>query len=213
MTVQFMLVDDHEIIRQGLRLQIDNHPDWAVCCEAADGITAVEMAREKKPDVIVVDIGLPRLSGIEVTVQICSFLPEVKVIALSMHTEATFVGRMLRAGAKGYVPKSSAYDELVTAVQTVLKGQVYVSPSVTGFLVDEFVLEEKKRGKQGLDLLTPTERLVLQQIASGLQSKEIADELNISPHTVNTHRRTIMKKLNASGIADLTRLAIQEGLV
>jgi DNA-binding NarL/FixJ family response regulator len=208
-----MLVDDHEIIRQGIRMLVNSHADWSVCAEAADGLAAVEKAKQSRPDVMIVDIGLPKLNGIELTAQVCSFLPEVKVIALSIHADATVVSRMLRAGAKAYIPKSAAYDELVAAVEIVLKGKYYVSPLVSGFLIEEFVLEEGIHKKQGIDLLTPMERLVLQQIASGLQTKEIAEQLNISPHTVKTHRKSLMKKLDASGIADMTRIAIQEGLV
>jgi two-component system, NarL family, response regulator NreC len=213
MSVRILLVDDHKIVRVGLRSLIEKQSDWTVCGEAEDGQEAIELARKHQPDVVVMDIGLPKLDGSEATRSICAIVPDVKIVALSVHQNASFVARMLRAGAKGYVPKSAAYEELVDAVKTIVEGKHYVSPIVTGFVVEQFILEESQKSASGVDLLTPTERQVLTGIASGLQSKEIAAELDVSPRTVDTHRQSVMKKLNASGIADLTRMAIQFGLI
>jgi len=214
MTERVLLVDDHRILREGLRDLIETETEWPVCGEAADGLEAVEMAAALQPQVVVMDINMPRLNGFEATAQVCSRLPEIRVVALSLHTDATIVARMLRAGARGFVPKASAYEELVTAIGAVLSGKVYVSPLVTGLLVDEFVLPERRQPETaGLDALTATERLVLQRIAAGRQSKDIAAEMDVSPRTVDTHRAALSQKLNAGGIADLTRLAVRHGLV
>jgi DNA-binding NarL/FixJ family response regulator len=213
MSTQFLLVDDHKIIRMGLCSLINSQPGWEVCGETGDGLKAIDLAIKLRPDVVIMDIGMPKLDGAEATKSICTKVPGVKVVALSVHQEATFVVSMLRAGAKGYVPKVAAHVELVTAIKTVLKNMHYVSPIVTGFVLEQFILDEKDKECSGIDLLTPTEKQVLIGVALGRQSKEIAEESGVSHRTINTHRRSIMKKLGASGIADLTRLAIQFGLI
>jgi RNA polymerase sigma factor (sigma-70 family) len=182
--------------------------------EADNGRKAVQMAQEKKPDVIVMDVSMPDLNGIEATKQIIESLPETRVIALSMHSDKRFVMGMLRAGASGYLLKDCASQELANAIDQVARGKKYLSPEITGVVIDDFLLGRgsSEEVATAASQLSPREREVLQLIAEGWSTKQIASHLYVSIKTIETHRRQIMKKLDLHSIADLTKYAIREGL-
>ncbi|RMG35972.1 MAG: DNA-binding response regulator [Planctomycetota bacterium] len=211
MTARILLADDHKILREGLRVLLESQNGLQIVGEADNGRIAVRLAVELKPDVVIMDVGMPELNGIDATRQIVRECPQTRVIALSMHSDGQFVSGMLRAGASGYLLKDSAFEELHDAVQTVLDGKVYLSPSVTGTIVDGFV---RAQPAQPCDVvaLTPREREVLQLLAEGKTTKQIAQRLRISVKTIETYRRQIMEKLNAQSVAELTKFAIRAGL-
>ncbi len=199
-------------MRDGLRMLLDREPGMQVVGDAADGRAAIDLARTLLPDVIVMDITLPGLNGIEATRQVRSNAPNAKVIALSMHSDKRYVMEMLKAGAAAYLLKNSASDELVRAIHAVLADQRFLSPGIANVVVDHLVQNPTSTGTAFTDL-TPREREVLQMIAEGKTSKEIARELSSSAKTVETQRRDIMQKLDLHSVAELTRYAIREGLV
>ena len=212
MTVKILIADDHKILREGLKSLLEQKPDFAVVAEAEDGLGAFAGVKKHKPDIAILDIGMPGLNGIEVTRKIRSEIPETRVVALSMHADRRFVMGILEAGANGYLLKDSAFDELVTAVTAVAKGRMYLSPSIAETVVKSS-LEKSDRGQKGSSvLLSGREREVLQMIAEGKSTKEIAFQLFVSSKTVETHRKQIMDKLNIRTIAGLTKYAIREGL-
>lgn len=206
--MKIVLADDHHLVRQALRMCLGSFPTFEVAGEASDGPSAVAMALELAPDVLVVDISMPGLSGIEVTRRVVEGLSgRCRVLALSMHGNREFVTEMFRAGASGYVVKAAAWDELVLALQTVADGKTYVSPAVAGALLDAFV----RPGEAGDPELTPRERDVLRLVSAGLNTKEVADELGISDKTVHALRSRLLKKLNIQSVAELTKYAIRRG--
>jgi DNA-binding NarL/FixJ family response regulator len=212
MTVKILIADDHKILREGLKSLLEQKPDFVVVAEAEDGLSAFAGVKKYKPDLAILDIGMPGLNGIEVTRRIRSEIPETRVIALSMHADRRFVMGVLEAGANGYLLKDSAFEELVTAVAAVAKGRMYLSSSIAETVVKSS-LEKSDRGQQGTSvLLSGREREVLQMIAEGKSTKEIAFQLFVSSKTVETHRKQIMDKLNIRTIAGLTKYAIREGL-
>jgi len=212
MGITVLLADDHKIMRDGLRSLIEREPDIKVVGEAEDGRTTVQLVRKLSPDVVLMDITMPNLNGLEATRQIVAESPQVKVIALSMHSDRRFVVGMLRAGGSGYLPKDCAFEELVHAIRTVVANQAYLSPTITGILVDDYVHHVPRRDSSAFSILTPREREVLQLLAEGRATKEAARRLHTSVKTVETHRRHIMQKLGVSGVAEMTKYAIQEGL-
>jgi len=212
MSIRILLADDHKIIREGLKSLIDKQPDMQVVGEADNGRETVRLARELKPDVIVMDISMPDLNGIDATRQILSETPDVKVIALSMHTDKRFVVRMLKAGASGYLLKDCAFDELAKAINTVLSDQTYLSPEITTVVVQDIVHQTSTTDTSSLSLLSNREREVLQLLAEGKTTKQIAADLYVSVKTIETHRINIMKKLDIHNLADLIKFAIREGL-
>ena len=212
MTIRIMLADDHKMIRDGLRALLEKQRDLQVIAEAADGQNAVRTARKVSPDVVVIDIGMPDLNGIEATRQISALPHKPKIIGLSMHADRRYVTQMLKAGASGYLLKDSAFEELVKAIATVMKGQVYLSPQIAGTVLDEYRRTAKEDDGTVFSVLTEREREVLQQIAEGCSTKEIAAELSISVKTIETHRRQIMEKLKLHSVAELTKYAVKEGL-
>ncbi|MDD4869041.1 MAG: response regulator transcription factor [Kiritimatiellae bacterium] len=212
MAIRIMLADDHKMIRDGLRALIEKHHNMEVIGEAADGQAAVQTARKLSPDVIVIDIGMPELNGIEATRQITALKCKPKVIGLSMHADRRYVSQMLKAGASGYILKDSAFEELVQAIETVAKGRTYLSPQIAGTVVTEFKRTAKDDDGSVFSVLTEREREVLQQISEGVSTKEIASSLGISVKTIETHRRQIMEKLNLHSVAELTKYAVKEGL-
>ncbi len=212
MSQKIVLADDHKIVRDGLRGLLEKEIDLNVVAEADDGRKAVELVREHHPDLVIMDVGMPNLNGIEATRQIVADAPNTKVIALSMHSRAQFVGRMLDAGARGYLLKDCAYEELVAAVRAVLAHRVYLSKGITGVVVDDYVRRRSVEKPSTLATLTPREREILQLMAEGRSTKEIAHELHVSVKTVETHRLHIMEKLDIHSIAGLTKYAISEGL-
>ena len=208
-----LIADDHKIMLAGLRSLLEKQTDFDVVGEADNGRKAVQMAQEKKPEVVVMDVSMPDLNGIEATKQIIESLPETRVIALSMHSDKRFVMGMLRAGASGYLLKDCASQELANAILQVAGGKKYLSPEITGVVIDDVLLAgSSEEGATAASQLSPREREVLQLIAEGWSTKQIASHLYVSIKTIETHRRQIMKKLDLHAIADLTKYAIREGL-
>jgi DNA-binding NarL/FixJ family response regulator len=212
MNIRLVLADDHRIMREGLRALVERLPGMEVIGEAADGRTAVAMAKDLLPGVVVMDIGLPDLNGIEAARQITLQNPAVKVIALSMHSDGRYVTEMLKAGASGYLLKDSAFEELARAIRTVTAGKIYLSPAVTSTVVKDYLGRHPGVHPVLSPSLTAREREVLQLIAEGKSTKEIADQLQISSKTADTHRQRVMKKLKLHTVAELTKYAIREGL-
>jgi two-component system response regulator NreC len=211
-TIRILLADDHKILRNGLRSLIENEPWMEVVGEAADGREALRLARKLAPDVIVMDVSMPGLNGVEAARQIASEVPKVKIIALSMYSDRRFVIGMLKTGASGYLLKDCAFEELNRAIRTVMANQTYLSPGITGIVVEDYVRQATENNRSASSLLTPREREVLQLLAEGRSVKQIASTLYISVKTVNTHRAQIMEKLNIHSIAELIKYAIREGL-
>lgn len=205
------LVDDHKIIRDGLRAILEERTEHVVVGEAADGHEAISVARAARPDVIVMDVSMRGLNGIDATRRIVEELPEIKVLGLSMNSDRRYVLAMLSAGASGYLLKDAASDELIRALDTVLTGHTYLSPAITGIVIESAVHPSGAVEAPGSALST-REREVLQLLAEGHTSKEIARRLYVAIATVETHRRRIMSRLGIHSIAELTKYAIREGL-
>ena len=212
MSTTILLVDDHRIVREGLRTLLGQQPDLEVVGEAADGRDAVTQARLLRPDVIVMDIAMPELNGVEATRLILAELPQVRVVALSMYADRRFVAEILRAGALGYVLKDGAFEELALAIRTITEGKTYLSPSIAGLVVEELMQRSSAPGSPSLGGLTPRERQVLKLLADGMRPREIAQELSISVNTVEVHKQNLMNKLEIHTASELTRFAIREGL-
>ncbi|MEM7166603.1 MAG: response regulator transcription factor [Planctomycetota bacterium] len=213
MTTRVLLVDDHKIIRDGLRKLLEEQSGYEVVGEAADGREGVRLALELRPDIVVMDIAMKGLNGVEATQKILSEAPRIQVIALSMHSDAPYVSRMLKAGARGYLLKDCAFEELTTALQQVAERRLYLSPQVTGVVVDDYVRKmDTDDGAEPRPELTPKEREVLQLLAEGQSTKEMASTLSVSVKTIETHRGNIMNKLELRSIAELTKFAIRSGL-
>ena len=212
MKIRILLADDHKIMREGLKALIDKQPDMEVAAETQDGLTTVRLAQKLLPQIIIMDIGMPEMNGIDATRQIVSENRDIKIIALSMHSDRRFVLEMLKAGASGYLLKDSAFEELVTAVHTVMANQPYLSPKVTDIVVKEYLHNLPANDKNVFTILTVREREVLQLLAEGKSTKQIASTLNLSVKTVETHRQQIMEKLEIRTVAELTKYAIREGI-
>lgn len=212
MKIRIVVADDHKIMREGLKALIDKQPDMEVAAEAQDGLTATKLARKLLPHVIIMDIGMPEMNGIDATREIVSENKDIKVVALSMHSDRRFVLEMLKAGASGYLLKDSAFEELVTAVHTVMTGQSYLSPRITDIVVKEYLHNLSRTDSTAFTILTQREREVLQHLAEGKTTKQIASTLNLSVKTVETHRQQIMEKLQIRSVAELTKYAIREGI-
>lgn len=213
MTIRLLLADDHAMIREGLRALLRNESGMEVVGEADNGAQTVHMARSVGAHVIVMDVAMPDLNGIEATRKILKSNPHVKVVGLSGHANREFVREMLKAGASAYVLKSRAYEELVRAITEVMKGKKYLSPEVARGVVDEYVeISTKITENAAFVVLTDRERETLQLLAEGSTTKEIADLMNISVKTVETHRRNIMDKVHLHSVAELTKYAIREGI-
>lgn len=211
MGITILLVDDHKILRQGLRTLLAREVDMEVVAEAEDGRDAVRLVRELSPQVVIMDVGMPDLNGIEATRQILQESPETKIIALSMHSDRRFVTNMIKAGAHGYLLKDSAFEELATAIRVVMARKTYLSHEIAHVVVKDYV----KGGKDDpsvFSVLSPREREVLQLMAEGKTNRQIAETLNVSLKTVETHRQQIMNKLEIHNIVELTKYAIREGL-
>ena len=210
MSIRIILADDHEILRHGLSRSFLNTEDIEVIGQAKDGHSAVELAKELSPTIIVMDIGMPDLNGVEATRQIAKESPRVKVIGLSMHSSNKYVREMFKAGAYGYLLKDCPFEELTKAIRTVAEGKAYVSPSIGDTVIKNYVGELEE--DTAFSVLSQREREVLQLLAEGKTTKQVAGQLHISPKTVEAHRLRIMNKLNIDNIAQLTKYAIQEGL-
>lgn len=212
MIIRILLADDHKITREGLRSLLEKQQDMDVVAEAENGRTAVRLAHELLPNVVIMDVTMPDLNGVEATRQIVGRVPNVKIIALSMHSDSLFVTEMLRSGASGYLLKDCAFDELALAIRAVASGKTYLSPSISGVVVEDYLRRLTKTGFSSSEVLTDREREVLQLMAEGKSTKQIALKLNISVKTVETHRRQIMNKLDIHTVAELTKYAIRKGL-
>lgn len=212
MSIRILLADDHAVLRHGLSKALQAEPDMEVIGLAADGLSAVDLARELSPDVIVMDIGMPGLNGIEATRQIVKQSPRVRIIALSMHSAKKFIMEMFKAGASGYLLKDCEYDELAAAVRAVASGKEYISPSISGIMIETCTTDDPRRKKNAFSALTNREREILQLLTEGKTTKQTAARLHISPKTVEVHRLNIMNKLKIDNMVQLTKYAIQEGI-
>jgi len=212
--IRILLADDHTLIRRGLRLLIEQQPELSVVGEAEDGRQAVSQAAQLKPDVAVLDIGMPNLNGIEAAKQISESDTKTSIVILSMYSDETYILRALKAGARGYLLKDSAEADLVRAIKSVAEGKSFFSPTVSRVLLDDYVQKLKRTGgENSYDLLTAREREVLQLVAEGKSNKEVADLLNLSVYTVETHRSNIMEKLNLKGVPELILYAVRKGII
>ncbi len=212
MSIKVLIADDHQIMREGLRALLEKELDIQVLGEAEDGRMIQRMARELQPDVIIMDVAMPDLNGIEATRQIVAELPGVKIIALSMHDDRRFVLNMLKAGAAGYMLKDCAFKDLAKAIRVVMSNKTFLSPEVADIVVKDYLSTTQPTESSVFNLLSPREREVLQLIAEGKTSALIGESLHISVKTVETHRQQIMVKLKIRSIAELTKYAIREGL-
>jgi DNA-binding NarL/FixJ family response regulator len=212
MSIKVLLADDHRIMRECLNSLIEQESDMKVVGEAEDGRVAVRLARELSPDMVIMDITMPDLNGVEATQQILSESPDVKVLALSMHSDEHFVAGMLKAGGSGYLLKDCAAEELVQAIRSVVSGEQYLSAKIAGIVIESYRRGLPKEQLNNVPELTTREREVLQLVAEGNTSKKIADRLYVSVKTVDAHRQKIMDKLNIRTVAGLTKFAIQKGL-
>jgi DNA-binding NarL/FixJ family response regulator len=212
--LRVLLGDDHTVLRQGLRKILEDRRDWRVVAEAGNGRDAVREAIELNPDVAVLDIGMPLLNGIEATRQIVRRVPGVRILILSMHSDQAYVTQAVQAGARGYLLKESAGDELIAAITAVAAGKSFFSPAVAQVVFDDYVRSLTERGiTDRYDALSEREREVLQLVAEGKSSKEIADVLSISPATVETHRTHLLQKLGLRNTAEVVRFAARRGIV
>ena len=211
MTTKILLADDHGIIRQGLRSLLSKQSDMEVVAEAEDGRKAINLVREFKPDIVIMDITMPNLNGVEATRQIKTEFAKIKVIALSIHSNRRFVADMLKVGASAYILKDCLFDELVQAIRVVIGGGTYLSPTITGIVVDDYINLTKGVNSQPM-VLNDREREVLQLLAEGKSTKKIAIEVHVSVKTIEANRRHIMEKLDIHSVAELTKYAVREGL-
>lgn len=212
--IRLLLVDDHEVVRSGLRMLLDDQPDLTIEGEAGTGAQALALAAELKPDVAVMDITLPDMSGIDVTRRIKAAVPQVAVVALTIHEDEQYFFEMLQAGASGYVPKRAAPDDLLTAIRAAYRGETYIYPSLAKLLVRDFLARGGETGtNETINGLTPREQEVLALLAEGRTNDEIADLLSISAHTVARHRENLMGKLGLHSRSELVKYAIRKGLI
>jgi RNA polymerase sigma factor (sigma-70 family) len=211
---RILIADDHGIVRKGLRLQLEQDERFEVVGEATDGREAVRMAEELKPDVVIIDIAMPSLNGIEATRQVVKRNPAIGVMILSMHSDESYIARALGAGAKGYLLKDTADVDLFRAVQVVAQGKPFFSPRIANTLLEDYMRQLQQRGLQdSYDLLTDREKEILQLLAEGRSNKEVATELNLSTYTVETHRTRIMQKLNLHSSADIVLYAVRKKII
>ncbi|MGD1074541.1 MAG: response regulator transcription factor [Thermodesulfovibrionales bacterium] len=212
MNAKVLLADDHKIVRDGLRTLLEKHPGIEVVGESEDGRETVQLVKKLSPQIVIMDIAMRELNGIEATRQIIAEHPDIKVIALSMHSDRRFVSEMLKAGAAAYLLKDCAFEELESAIRTVMKNKTYLSPAIAGVIIENYIRSAPKSDPSVFSLLSDREREVLQLMAEGKTTKEIASHLVVSAKTVETHRMNIMTKLDIHSIAELTKYAIREGL-
>ena len=212
MDIKIVLADDHAIVRHGLNKSLQQQEDMEVVGQAKDGLTAIQLVRELKPDIVIMDISMPDINGMDATIEIVRDYSQTKVIALTMHSGKKFVREMFKAGASGYLLKDCDFDELADAIRMVMEGKRYLSPEITDVVLDGYVNEENEEKSSVFSILSKRERQVLQLLSEGLTTKQIGLKLHISPKTVEAHRLHVMEKLDIDNIAQLTKYAIQEGL-
>jgi DNA-binding NarL/FixJ family response regulator len=207
--IRILLADDHAVVRQGFKMILSAEVDMEIVGEAGNGREAIEQAEKLRPDIVVMDVAMPELNGIEATRRLAASMPHTRVIALSMHKDSVYVREILRAGARGYLLKDSGASDLVSAIRAVASGESYLSPAVSNAVLDDY----RRHVTNPIDLLTSREREVLQMLAEGKTNKEIAVVLNLSVYTVDAHRGRIMEKLNVHSINELVRFAVRNGLI
>jgi two-component system response regulator NreC len=214
MKTKLLLVDDHAVVRSGLRMLLDDQADVEIVGEAGTASEAIKAVSTLKPDVVLMDIGLPDMSGIDAAKEVKRLWPEVAIVALTIHEDQEYFFKMLEAGASGYVPKRAAPEELMTAIQVAASGEVYLYPSLAKLLVKDYLTQEPvKDSEQNVNNLTAREHEVLTLLADGDSNAEIADKLSISPKTVSRHRENIMRKLNLHSRTELVKYAIRKGII
>ena len=212
--IRILLADDHTVVRKGLRLLLESHPDLEVIADAADGRETVALAEQHTPDVVVMDVAMPALNGIEAARQIFAKLPHTAVVFLSMHSDEGYVLKALKAGARAYLLKDSAENDLISAVKAVTEGKAFFSPAISKMLVEDYMRQMQERAvEDSYDLLTTREREILQLLAEGKSNKEVANVLNLSLYTIETHRSNIFQKLNLHSGAELILYAIRKGVI
>src|SRR5450631_1465024 len=212
--VRILLADDHTVMRAGLRLLLERHENFEVVGEAADGREAVEIAAQQKPAVVVMDVAMPHLNGVEAARQILSRNPDIVIVMLSMHSDESYVLRSLKAGARAYLLKDSAEADLIAAIQAIIGGKSFFSPGVRRLLKEDYMRQLAEMGAEdSYELLTTREREVLQLVAEGQSNKEVASLLNLSLYTVETHRTHILQKLNLHSVPDLILYAVRKGII
>ena len=207
--IRILLADDHAVVRQGFKMILSAQPDMEIVGEAGNGREAVELADQLHPDIVVMDVAMPELNGIEATRRLAASAPHSRVVALSMHKDSVYVREILRAGARGYLLKDSPAPDLLAAVRAVASGEGYLSPAVSDAVLNDY----RRHVTNPVDLLSSREREVLQMLAEGKTNKEIAVILNLSVYTVDAHRGRIMEKLNLHSINELVRFAVRNGLI
>jgi len=212
--IRILLADDHVVMRSGLRLLLERQPNLEVIGEAADGQEAVRLAAAEKPEVVIMDIAMPHLNGVEATRQIVTRNPETAVVILSMHSDESYVLRSLKAGARAYLLKDSAEADLIAAIRAIQGGKSFFSPGVRRILTEDYMHQLAKLGVEDTyELLTPREREILQLVAEGKSNKEVANLLNLSLYTVETHRGHILQKLNLHSVPELILYAVRKGII
>jgi DNA-binding NarL/FixJ family response regulator len=212
--IKVLLAEDHVIVRKGIRTLLEKDEEIQIVAEAQDGNEALAKAEQLNPDVVVMDITMPLLNGLEATRRIKKYCPDVKVLILTMHTAEEYIFQLLRAGASGYVLKHAAPEELLFAIKAVHRGDTFLSPSIAKTVIDDYILHAEKSAKEDpIEILTSREREILQLLAEGHSNREIAKMLFISVKTVETHRSNLMNKLNLHGIAELVVFAINRGVI
>jgi two-component system, NarL family, response regulator NreC len=212
--IRIALADDHAVMRTGLRLVLERQADFAVIGEASDGREAVALVQRETPDVLVMDIGMPNLNGIEAARQVAAAAPQVAVVILSMHSDESYVLRALKAGARGYLLKESAESDLIAAIRAVHAGKAFFSPAVSRMLVEDYVRQLQDREiEDSYELLTTREREILQLVAEGKSNKEVAAILNLSLYTIETHRGNLMEKLGLHTVPELILYAVRKGVI
>jgi two-component system response regulator NreC len=212
--IRILLADDHAVVREGIRALVERQPDMAVIAEAAHGRACVELAEQHAPDVVMMDVAMPEMNGIEAARRILASNPKIGVLMLSMHHDESYVLRSLKAGARGYVLKDSPRDDVLAAIRAVAAGRSFVSRKVSAILQEDYVRQLESRGlEDSYDLLTDREREILQLLAEGRANKEVAGLLNISLTTVETHRGHILRKLSLHSTADLILYAVRKGII
>jgi len=212
--IRVMVADDHPLVRCGLRALLERNGEFNVVAEAADGFEAIELAALHKPDVALLDVGMPRLSGTDAATSIAAKAPSVRIVIISMHSDEAYILRALKAGARGYLLKASPEADIITAIRAVAAGNAYFSPAITKVLVEDYMHEVRRRGlEDSYDLLSIREKEILQRLTAGKNNRDIADLLHVSVATVETHRNNIMQKLSLHSLADLVLYAVRKGLI
>lgn len=212
MNVKILIADDHKLFRDGLKTLIDKHKGIEVIGEAENGLSTVKLGLKLRPDIILMDVSMPDLNGIEATRKILAEAPEIKIIILSMHFDRRFIIESLKSGAKGYLLKDSPIEEVIETISSVMNDQIYLSNQITEVVINDYIKIAKTSESSAFSVLSAREREVLQLLAEGQATKEIAAKLNVSVKTIETHRKQIMNKLNIHSIAELTKYAIREGI-